>query len=403
MRWFSGIGRVLPDVQTSLWRALAVYRVLVFGYAVVVVAGRWPGYAHPMLAGLVVAGMAVWTLMCTWAYSSARRRTLPLLGADLAVACVAVVLTVLVETAQHLNEGAPTLPTLWASASILAWAVRLGVPGGAVAATAVSAANLVIRPDATPATLGNVFLLFLAGIVVGYVSNLVRAAEAERTQAAELAAATAERERLARGIHDGVLQVLALVQRRGGEVGGEAAELGRLAGEQERILRALVTSEAGWTSGAAVSANGTVGTGPNGAAADLGLLLRATVARRRYATLAAPAPPVLLGRHEASEMTAAAAEALDNVGRHAGDGARAWVLVEDEAGQVIVTVRDDGPGMPNGRLAAARAEGRLGVAQSIVARMRALGGDASITSAPAEGTEVELRLPRTSAGTGAQR
>ena len=49
-----------------------------------------------------------------------------------------------------------------------------------------------------------------------------------------------ERERLARDIHDGVLQVLALVGRRGREAGGEAAELGRLAAEQELALRALI-------------------------------------------------------------------------------------------------------------------------------------------------------------------
>ena len=63
-------------------------------------------------------------------------------------------------------------------------------------------------------------------------------AAAERTAATE-----AERARLARAVHDGVLQVLALVQRRGGELGGEAGELGRLAGEQEIRLRALIRAQ----------------------------------------------------------------------------------------------------------------------------------------------------------------
>jgi signal transduction histidine kinase len=49
------------------------------------------------------------------------------------------------------------------------------------------------------------------------------------------------------------------------------------------------------------------------------------------------------------------------------------------------------------RLAAAAGQGRLGVAQSIVGRLRALGGDAVITTAPGQGTEVELRLPRDAA------
>jgi signal transduction histidine kinase len=93
-------------------------------------------------------------------------------------------------------------------------------------------------------------------------------------------------------------------------------------------------------------------------------------------------------------LAAAVAAALDNVRRHAGAGARAYVLVEDEPDAVTVTVRDDGAGMPAERLAAARADGRLGVAQSIVGRLRSLGGTATVTSLPGEGTEVELRLPR---------
>lgn len=415
----SPTGRVLVDVESSLWRALAVYRVLVFGYAVVVVAGHRRGYARPAAGWLLIAGMATWTLVCLWAYSTRRRRPWPLLLTDLAIACAAVVLTLVVETAEHIRLGAPTLPTLWASACVVAWAVRLGVVGGAVAAAGVSLANLVVRPGATADTFANIFLLFLTGVVVGYVSNLVLAAEAERTRAAGLAAATAERERLARGIHDSVLQVLALVQRRGLEIGGETAELGRLAGEQERILRVLVAGAAApggavepgdgaarRPDGAAGSAGEVVGP-PGGAVGgvgpaevDLGLLLRAAVARRQFVVLATPAGPVVLGSNEAREVTAAATEALDNVRRHAGDGAGAWVLVEDEAGEVTVTIRDDGVGIPAGRLAAARAEGRLGVAQSIVGRLRAVGGGAVIASVPGRGTEVELRLPAGRPGSG---
>ena len=55
--------------------------------------------------------------------------------------------------------------------------------------------------------------------------------------------ADAERARLARAVHDGVLQVLALIQRRGRELGGESAELGRMAGEQESALRALIRQQ----------------------------------------------------------------------------------------------------------------------------------------------------------------
>jgi hypothetical protein len=78
--------------------------------------------------------------------------------------------------------------------------------------------------------------------------------------------------------------------------------------------------------------------------------------------------------------------------------------VEDEPDAVLVTVRDDGPGIAEGRLEAAAAEGRLGVAQSIRGRLRDLGGGVELFSVPGQGTEVELRLPKppaTGGGAGA--
>ena len=79
--------------------------------------------------------------------------------------------------------------------------------------------------------------------------------------------------------------------------------------------------------------------------------------------------------------------------RHAGPGARAWVLVEDESDAVTVSVRDDGAGCTAQRLDDAAAAGRLGIAQSIRGRIRDLGGTVTITSAPGQGTEVEIRVP----------
>ena len=111
-------------------------------------------------------------------------------------------------------------------------------------------------------------------------------------------------------------------------------------------------------------------------------------------TVSVPAQPVLVERAEADELASAMRAALDNVGRHCGEQARAWVLVEDEPGLVTVTIRDDGPGIPAGRLAAAATAGRLGVSHSICGRLRDLGGSAAISSAPGDGTVVELRLPR---------
>jgi signal transduction histidine kinase len=229
----------------------------------------------------------------------------------------------------------------------------------------------------TVQTVNNVVLLVLAGLVVGYGLELVRAGRAELAAAVAVRAANQERERLARDIHDSVLQVLGYVQRRGADLDGEAAELALLAGEQEARLRALV-------------ATGPVEVGTSGEA-DLRAALAAYA--RSGVTVSGPGEPVLLPAAAVSEIAAATGAALDNVERHAGPDAKAWVLVEDEGDAVTVTVRDDGVGIPAGRLAAAAREGRLGVASSICARIRQLGGTASV-DAVGEGTEVEMRVPR---------
>jgi signal transduction histidine kinase len=98
----------------------------------------------------------------------------------------------------------------------------------------------------------------------------------------------------------------------------------------------------------------------------------------------------------AAEITAAVAAALDNVAEHCPPGTKIWVLVEDEPARVTVSVRDDGPGIDPDRLAEASAQGRLGVAQSIQGRITDLRGTVRINSAPGEGTEVELVVPRSS-------
>lgn len=125
---------------------------------------------------------------------------------------------------------------------------------------------------------------------------------------------------------------------------------------------------------------------------DLRSLLAPFAAAR--VNLAEPGAPVLLPGPAAKELAAAVGAALDNVHRHAGADARAWILVEDEPDEVVVTVRDDGPGIAEGRLAQAEGEGRLGVAQSIRGRLRDLGGSAELISTPGQGTEVELTVPK---------
>src|SRR4051795_278861 len=365
-------------VGEQLWRAVAVFRIAALVYAAALVVANHDHYARPGLGWLLLAVMAAWTAVMV---AAGRRPDGPpraLLLADVAVAAGLVLATLAVETSQRIDQGSSTLPTAWVAGAVLACAVAGGWWAGGAAAIVVSVADLIERGAVTAHTFNGIVLLLLAGIVGGYVVDLSLRAESAVATASRREAAVAERERLARQIHDSVLQVLALVARRGAAADGELADLARLAGEQEVALRALVAAPP-----AEPDARGDI---------DLRSLLEPLAADR--VTVSCPAQAVMLSAPAAAELAAAVRECLANVDRHAGPDARAWVLVEDEGDAVAVTVRDDGPGFDADRLDEARRAGRLGVAQSIIGRMADIGGTALIDASPGRGTEVELRVQR---------
>ncbi|WP_088964420.1 MacS family sensor histidine kinase [Micromonospora purpureochromogenes] len=366
-------------LEVPLWRSIAVFRFAALAYVCLLVLRDADRYAHPLAAGAVLLAMLAWSGATAAGYARPANRHWPLLLADLGVVLVVLAVSPWVVGRPALAAGVPTLAVVWLAGPVLAWAVSGGRRRGAVAALALGAADLASRGRIGPSSLTGVILLLLAGVIVGHVARLAVTAEERLHRAVQLEAATRERERLARGIHDSVLQVLALVQRRGAHLDGEAGELARLAGEQEAALRALIAGVD--PAPAADEATGT-------------LDLRALLGRYASATVSvsAPATPVPLPAPVARELAAATAAALDNVRRHA-DG-RAWVLVEDEGETVTVSVRDAGPGIGAGRLVEAARQGRLGMSQSIRGRIADLGGEVRIVSASGEGTEVELVVPR---------
>ncbi|WP_326697080.1 DUF5931 domain-containing protein [Streptomyces sp. NBC_01754] len=393
---------VRMSVEQPLWRALTGYRVLTLGYAVLLACLRRDQYERLWVAVAFLAFLTVWTLATLPRVANAASCTKRFLGVDLAVALTGVLLTPLADFEAQLEDSS-TLPSIWTAGSVLAFALKGGWRWAAFASTLVAAANIVERGEPSRDTVHNVLLVWVASIAIGYVVEVARASERTLARALEIEAATRERERLARDIHDGVLQVLAMVQRRGSALGGEAAELGRMAGEQEIALRTLVTGAvvpAGRTSGDDVTQEAVTGVtdtgGPGAAESDLRTLLAPYAGART--SFAEPGAPVPMAPGAARELAAAVGAALDNVRAHAGAGARAWILVEDEPDEVIVTVRDDGPGIPDGRLVQAEGEGRLGVALSIRGRLRELGGTAELISVPGQGTEVELKVPKVSRG-----
>jgi signal transduction histidine kinase len=421
------------SVELPLWRALTGYRILTLLYTLCLVGLSYRHYDRPLGAAAYMGALTVWMVL-TW-----RRTTSPecctrqFLAADLAFAVGGILLTPLVDSHARIMDGGPTLPSIWTAGAVLGFAIKGGWRWAAVASSFVAVANLVERQELARDTIHNVVLVWVASVGIGYVIEVARSSERTLARALQIEAATRERERLARDIHDSVLQVLAMVQRRGTEIGGEAADLGRMAGEQEVALRTLVAGgllpphgsphgsphggpTGSPTGGAAptvphqagerVGEDGTARRAAAPAASGSGPCdVRALLAPFAGCgvTFSEPGAPVELPAAAAAELAAAVSAALDNVRVHAGAGAHAWILVEDEPEAVLVTVRDDGPGIVEGRLADAEREGRLGVALSIRGRLRDLGGSAQWVSVPGQGTEVELTVPKGGASEGGRR
>ncbi len=364
-----------------LWRGLFVYRVLTMLTAAAVVLYSLESYASPTGAVAVLVVMAVWTAATGYGYfgglpGAPDRRGLVAV-ADLAVTAAVMATTPLVETSAQIVADAPVMGSIWTPGAMLACALAFGVRGGLGGAVVLSAMLLAISAR-VGTELGDIQLLALVGLSIGFAATVVRRAALRLRRAIAAEAAARERERLARAVHDGVLQVLGYLRRRGAELGGVAGELGAMAGEQEFALRTLLT-----TGPAPVDAYGR---------RDLAAALRVLASER--VVVSTPAHRVDLPANAVDELVAVVGAALANVAIHVGPEARAWVLVEDVGGGVEVSVRDEGPGIAADRLAAAEAEGRLGVARSMRGRVRDLGGTILCETAPGRGTEWIIRVPR---------
>ncbi len=375
---------VVEQPLEPLWRGLLVYRVLTLLSAVTVVVVSLDSYAAPAGAVAVLVVMVAWTAVTGYAYvrpppgATDRRGVVAI--ADLAVTVAVVATTPLVQTPAQLAADAPVMGSIWTPGAVLACALAHGVRGGLAGAAVLSAALLLFQARVEN-ELGDIQLIVLVALAIGFASTVLRRS-AERVRAAVATeAAVTERERLARAVHDGVLQVLGYLRRRGAELGGDAGELGRLAGEQEFALRSLLT-----TGPAPVDVDGR---------RDLAAALRMLASAR--VSVSTPAHPVELPAAVVDELVAVVGAALANVALHVAADAPAWVLVEDLGAGVEISVRDEGPGIPAGRLVAAESEGRMGVAGSMRDRVLGLGGTISCETGPDRGTDWIIRVPRAGA------
>lgn len=203
----------------------------------------------------------------------------------------------------------------------------------------------------------------LALIALPWVSAWIQRMQAERYAAVR----AEERAAMAARVHDSVLQTLTLIQRRA----DDPREVTRLARAEERALRSWLYA-------------------PSGRAGSLGAALSemATAAEVDFdARIELVTVGDVVVDDRLAALVAATREAVVNVAKHADAPATVYAEVADD--HVEVNVKDRGRGFD----LAAIEDDRHGVRESIVARLAAVGGTATIRTAPGEGTEVRLLLP----------
>jgi signal transduction histidine kinase len=211
--------------------------------------------------------------------------------------------------------------------------------------------------------------LAAGGIALLFGPRLARLAS-ELTAERRARIRSEEKAEIAAHLHDGVLQTLALIQHRA----GPNREVAALARRQERELRE-------WLYGS-----------PSDSVATLGGALAGDLSGVED-DQQVPIELVLVGDAPLDEparaLVSAVREAATNAARHSA-GTRVDVYVEVEPDCLSGYVRDRGKGFDPNMVPA----DRRGLTDSVIGRMRRVGGTATVRSQPGEGTEVSLRVPR---------
>ena len=363
------LGRVFV-VTATVRLVLAIHTVVVSSWFIYPTARNQPG----LVVAMVV--IVVWTISVTLLLRRPTDRSLWVHLADSAVTCSLILATPLVTEHPY---GQSSLAGYWMTGCCLYAAALRGTAAGIAATVATAIPLLVIPPRVTIARIDLVLAILLMSVCVGVLITQFKRTITEQERARIRSVALGERERLSRIVHDGALQVLALVEREGPELGPRGLRLAELAHQSEAQLRNLIRDKKILSDSAT-------------AQVDLAAVLDRFQSTR--VTVSTMAGQVLVPRLIAEEVEATLVEALKNVDKHAGPDAKVWVLLDQEdSSEVILWVRDNGVGMDLAAANSAGDRGRLGIKDSIVGRMTAIGDSAVLKSTPGEGTEWELRCP----------
>jgi signal transduction histidine kinase len=386
-------------LRKTLGRGVLVFRWVGLAWMTVLAVTSADSFRRPVVAWATIGGAGIWTV---WLTASRKQWSRSALWLDLAVCAWLILASGLVVVDGGVVSGRPFFATGYPLAAALMWGAAGGPLAGVFAGVVLGAALVLSRPlngvglaeldaSAVQNVTGAILNYLVAGAAIGLVSRLlersgqaVAQANAELVQERERAARLAERESLARQIHDSVLQALAFVHKRGQELakepsvpGTEVLGLARIAQEQEVGLRNLISRE------------------PQQAPTGLASLRDALEAASRVSAAenvsVSAVGPIWLKSAAVAEIGAAVRQALENVAHHAR-ATKASVFAEQENGVVRVSVRDDGIGFDFDEESLKEA-GKVGILKSMRGRVEDLGGTMTITSAAGRGTEVEFSIP----------
>lgn len=218
------------------------------------------------------------------------------------------------------------------------------------------------------------------------INNIGRAHRAER-QASEI---EAQRRQGARLLHDTVLATLTLLAHSG--VGVTADALRAQAGDDAQLLRQLRLG----STPAPQDLQATTGAIPVPVPATDDAILGTTLesVKQRFGRIGLEVSwhgtgQVLLPSEVLDAFLLALAECLENVRRHAGV-TEAHVTITDDETTVRAMVTDSGIGFDVKDIDSAR----LGLKDSVIARLGEVGGTARLFSSPGSGTTVVLEVPK---------
>ncbi len=332
-----------------------------------------PGVDHPLVGLALLAatgGFMAWLTLLYRRDPDRLTRPAPIVT-EIAVASGLLFADMWVYGATH----SQALPTIWPLGVIFTVAIAAGTRPAVITGIGLGLARylgwLLSIPDGESAwsmtRVASTVLFAVGGWVAGYLIG--QQADADRSISAFRA-----REEVARTLHDGVLQTLAVIQRR-----SDDADLVDLARSQELELRQYLFDGTGSFHGADVDD-------------DLAATLRAVahrIERREGLHVDVICAPDLPSgdRRAVHAIGGAVAEALTNAAKH---GRADKVIIYAEPGdddELFVSVKDNGVGFD----AATVARGQ-GLDGSITGRISDAGGRVEIDGRPGRGTEIRMWL-----------